>query len=68
MPREPRLPERSLGRDPLVIQRRARTYGALTRDPEDPAEGWTWFRKDLSPPQLRTVIDGTTYKVDLTAV
>ena len=66
--REPRLPERALDRDVAAVQRRARTYGALTRDPNDPADGWTWYRSDLSPPQLRVVLAGTTFKVDLTTV
>ena len=68
MGREPRLPERALDRDAATVQRRARTYGTLTRDPDDPAEGWVWFRQDLSPPQLRVVLGGTKFKVDLTTV
>lgn len=62
------LPTRPLDRDGQANRRRARTYGKLSTDPSNPIEGWIWIRSDLSPPQLRVTLDGTTYKVDLVAV
>lgn len=61
------LPVRSQGRDEQALRRASRTYGAIERDPDNPVEGYTWIRRDLSPPQLRVNIEGTIYKLEFTA-
>ena len=37
-------------------------------DPSAPEEGELWVRSDTAPPELRTVLGGTLYKIEWTAV
>lgn len=62
------LPHRNQDRDLREILSRVHYLGSVGTDPSDPGEGKAWVRNDLSPPELRVSIGGSTYKVDLTAV
>lgn len=43
-------------------------YPALGADPTTPTNGETWIRDDLSPPEVRYRIAGTTWRVIMEAV
>lgn len=64
----PRLPVDPSSRDAQHVLRKTRNYGMVSRDPDNPVEGYLWIRQDISPPELRVQVDGTKYKVAFTAV
>ena len=54
-----------------VGERILRTAIALNSggaDPSAPEEGELWIRDDTTPPELRTILGGTLYKIEWTAV
>jgi len=61
------IPDSPQSADLQAVRRAARTYGSLDKDPSSPIDGYTWIRKDLSPPELRTKLNGTLYKLVFTA-
>lgn len=62
------LPTDPESRDLQALRGRIRNFGSLDSDPPQSPDGWTWFREDLSPPELRVRLGGDLYSVELSPV